>query len=79
MTEPTSPLNRTAVALSAGVHVAHQLWPNVQEDERVRGVVFFGGRCLEALYRGDPRAAGEALHQMDNVRALIPNGDETNG
>jgi hypothetical protein len=27
----------------------HQLWPAVQEDERMRGVVFFGGRVLAAL------------------------------
>jgi len=75
--EPTNPLNRTAVALSAGVHVAHQLWPHVQEDERIRSVVFFAARCLEGLWRGDPKAAGEALHQMDDARTLIPNGDDT--
>ena len=67
---------RAAVDLSAGVHAVHQLWPAVQEDERMGGVVFFAGRVLSALYTDDPPAADEALHQMDDARSLI-GGDES--
>jgi hypothetical protein len=66
-----SDLERVAVTLSAGVHVVHSLWTDVQDDERVRGVVFSAWHTLAALHRGDPRAAGEALSKMDDARVRI--------
>jgi hypothetical protein len=64
-------LERVAVTLSAGVHVTHELWSDVEEDERVRGVVFFAGCVLAGLYANDRPAADEALSRMDYARSLI--------
>ena len=64
-------LERVATTISAGVHVAHQLWEEVHEDERVRAVVLFAHLTLGSLYAEDPKMAGEALSKMDDARTLI--------
>jgi hypothetical protein len=69
-------LDQVADSLTAAVHMTHDLWKQIQDDERMRGVVFFARHCLEALDLDNPPVADRALSKMDAARALIANGTE---
>jgi hypothetical protein len=69
-------LDQVADSLSAAVHITHDLWEQIQGDERMRGVVFFARHCLEALDLDNPPVADRALSKMDAARALIGDGVE---
>ena len=70
------PIERVATALVAGVHVAWELWPDVQQDQRVLNVVMWARDTLDGLWRANPPAADHAIHQLDWARSLIGNGSE---
>jgi hypothetical protein len=70
------PLDQVADSLAAAVHITHDLWDQVQGDERMRGVLFFARHCLEALDLDNPAVADGALSKMDAARALIGAGVE---
>ena len=69
-------LDQVAESLAAAVHITHDLWDQVQGDERMRGVLFFARHCLEALDLDNPAVAERALSKMDVARALIGAGVE---
>ncbi len=70
------PVERVATAVTAGVHVAWELWPDVLEDQRVLNVIMWARDTLDALWRANPPAADHAIHQLDWARSLIPNGNQ---
>jgi hypothetical protein len=67
-------LDQVAGSLATAVHITHDLWEQIQGDERMRGVVFFARHCLEALDLDNPPVADRALSKMDAARALIGDG-----
>jgi hypothetical protein len=69
------PVERVATSVTAGAHVAWELWPDVQDDQRVLNVVMWARDLFNALWRADPPAADVALHNLDTARSLIPNGN----
>ena len=69
-------LDQVADSLSAAVHITHDLWEQIQGDERMRGVFFFARHCLEALDLDNAPVADRALSKMDAARALIGDGVE---
>jgi hypothetical protein len=68
-----------ATTLAAAAHVVDAYWTEAEADDDARRITRLTANLLNALVDGNPPAADDSLHAIDDLFAKFPNGDTTPG
>ncbi|MGH9187625.1 MAG: hypothetical protein ACRD0U_17720 [Acidimicrobiales bacterium] len=75
MPSQPNPVHHVATLAQLVAHSLYDIWPTVESDETLRGLLTEVAAVVRYLVAGDPPRAAEHLGYVDDLYVTVPNGD----